>query len=52
MENPFNLAGKVAFVTGASRGLGQYFGRALARAGWQRRARLRLERAGDLCASG
>src|SRR5690349_14617397 len=33
MENPFNLAGKVAFVTGASRGLGQYFGRALARAG-------------------
>ena len=31
--NPFDLAGKVAIVTGASRGLGQYFGRALARAG-------------------
>src|SRR3954470_4233236 len=31
--NPFDLAGKVALVTGASRGLGQYFGRALARAG-------------------
>ncbi|MGA2557283.1 MAG: glucose 1-dehydrogenase [Verrucomicrobiota bacterium] len=32
-ENPFDLTGKVALVTGASRGLGQYFGRALARAG-------------------
>src|SRR6266567_2540856 len=32
-QNPFNLVGKVAIVTGASRGLGQYFGRALARAG-------------------
>jgi NAD(P)-dependent dehydrogenase (short-subunit alcohol dehydrogenase family) len=32
-ENPFDLSGKVAVVTGASRGLGQYFGRALARAG-------------------
>jgi gluconate 5-dehydrogenase len=32
-ENPFDLTGKVAVVTGASRGLGQYFGRALARAG-------------------
>jgi 3-oxoacyl-[acyl-carrier protein] reductase len=31
--NPFDLSGKVALVTGASRGLGQYFGRALARAG-------------------
>jgi gluconate 5-dehydrogenase len=31
--NPFDLTGKVALVTGASRGLGQYFGRALARAG-------------------
>jgi len=31
--NPFDLAGKVALVTGASRGLGQTFGRALARAG-------------------
>jgi gluconate 5-dehydrogenase len=31
--NPFDLAGKVAVVTGTSRGLGQYFGRALARAG-------------------
>ncbi len=34
MSSPyFNLAGRVAIVTGASRGLGQYFGRALARAG-------------------
>lgn len=32
-DNPFDLAGKVAVVTGASRGLGQYLGRALARAG-------------------
>ena len=31
--NEFDLSGKVAVVTGASRGLGQYFGRALARAG-------------------
>lgn len=31
--NPFDLSGKVAIVTGTSRGLGQYFGRALARAG-------------------
>jgi NAD(P)-dependent dehydrogenase (short-subunit alcohol dehydrogenase family) len=30
---PFDLTGKVAVVTGASRGLGQYFSRALARAG-------------------
>ncbi len=29
----FDLSGKVAIVTGTSRGLGQYFGRALARAG-------------------
>ena len=29
----FDLAGKTAIVTGASRGLGQYMGRALARAG-------------------
>ncbi len=29
----FDLNGKVAIVTGTSRGLGQYFGRALARAG-------------------
>jgi NAD(P)-dependent dehydrogenase (short-subunit alcohol dehydrogenase family) len=29
----FDLSGKVAIVTGASRGLGQYFGRALAQAG-------------------
>jgi NAD(P)-dependent dehydrogenase (short-subunit alcohol dehydrogenase family) len=29
----FDLTGKVAVVTGASRGLGQYFGRALAKAG-------------------
>lgn len=32
-EKLFDLAGKVAVVTGASRGLGQYLGRALARAG-------------------
>ncbi|MEY2429947.1 MAG: hypothetical protein QOJ40_2832, partial [Verrucomicrobiota bacterium] len=32
-KNSFDLSGKVAIVTGASRGLGQYFGRALARAG-------------------
>jgi gluconate 5-dehydrogenase len=31
--SPFDLTGKIALVTGASRGLGQYFGRALARAG-------------------
>ena len=31
--NPFDLTGKVAIVTGASRGLGQTFARALARAG-------------------
>jgi NAD(P)-dependent dehydrogenase (short-subunit alcohol dehydrogenase family) len=33
IENFFDLSGRVALVTGASRGLGQYFGRALARAG-------------------
>jgi NAD(P)-dependent dehydrogenase (short-subunit alcohol dehydrogenase family) len=34
MNNPlFDLTGKVAIVTGTSRGLGQYFGRALAKAG-------------------
>jgi NAD(P)-dependent dehydrogenase (short-subunit alcohol dehydrogenase family) len=34
MSSPyFDLTGQVALVTGASRGLGQYFGRALARAG-------------------
>ena len=34
MSDPlFDLSGKTAVVTGASRGLGQYFGRALARAG-------------------
>ena len=32
-ENLFDLTGKVALVTGASRGLGQMMGRALARAG-------------------
>jgi NAD(P)-dependent dehydrogenase (short-subunit alcohol dehydrogenase family) len=31
--NTFDLTGKVAVVTGTSRGLGQYLGRALARAG-------------------
>jgi NAD(P)-dependent dehydrogenase (short-subunit alcohol dehydrogenase family) len=33
MAGDFDLSGKVAMVTGASRGLGQYFSRALARAG-------------------
>jgi len=33
MENLFDLSGKVAIVTGTSRGLGQYFARALAGAG-------------------
>ena len=33
MKSPFDLAGKIAVVTGTSRGLGQYFGRALAKAG-------------------
>ncbi len=34
MSSPFfDLSGRVAVVTGASRGLGQYFGRALAKAG-------------------
>jgi NAD(P)-dependent dehydrogenase (short-subunit alcohol dehydrogenase family) len=33
MPHPFDLSGKVAIVTGASRGLGQTFARALARAG-------------------
>jgi NAD(P)-dependent dehydrogenase (short-subunit alcohol dehydrogenase family) len=32
-NGPFDLTGKVALVTGTSRGLGQYFARALARAG-------------------
>jgi len=32
-KNLFDLTGKVAMVTGTSRGLGQYMGRALARAG-------------------
>lgn len=32
MSQFFDLSGRVAVVTGASRGLGQYFGRALARA--------------------
>ncbi len=33
MAASFDLSGRVAIVTGTSRGLGQYFGRALARAG-------------------
>src|SRR5690606_14999581 len=32
-QPPFDLTGKVALITAASRGLGQYLGRALARAG-------------------
>src|SRR5260370_40031834 len=31
--NPFDLLGRIAIIAGASRGLGQQFGRALARAG-------------------
>ncbi len=33
MQDLFNLSGRVAIVTGTSRGLGQYFARALAKAG-------------------
>ncbi|MCM8538079.1 MAG: glucose 1-dehydrogenase [Lentisphaeraceae bacterium] len=33
MSDLFDLSGRVAVVTGASRGLGQYFGKALAKAG-------------------
>jgi gluconate 5-dehydrogenase len=33
MQDLFNLSGKVAIVTGTSRGLGQYFARALGKAG-------------------
>jgi gluconate 5-dehydrogenase len=33
MQDLFSLSGKTAIVTGASRGLGQYFARALAKAG-------------------
>jgi gluconate 5-dehydrogenase len=33
MANPFDLTGKIALVTGASRGLGRFFAGALARAG-------------------
>lgn len=33
MDELFNLSGRVAIVTGTSRGLGQYFARALAKAG-------------------
>ncbi|NLC67405.1 MAG: glucose 1-dehydrogenase [Clostridiaceae bacterium] len=33
VKKMFDLTGKVAIITGASRGLGQYFGRALASAG-------------------
>lgn len=32
-NSPFDLSGKIALVTGTSRGLGQYFARALAKAG-------------------
>ena len=30
---PFDLTGKIALITGTSRGLGQYLGRALANSG-------------------
>ena len=33
MSELFDLSGRVALVTGTSRGLGQYFARALAKAG-------------------
>ncbi|HVV73556.1 MAG TPA: SDR family NAD(P)-dependent oxidoreductase, partial [Verrucomicrobiae bacterium] len=33
MKSAFDLSGKIALVTGTSRGLGQHFGRALAQAG-------------------
>jgi NADP-dependent 3-hydroxy acid dehydrogenase YdfG len=33
MKDLFNLSGKVAVITGTSRGLGQYFAKALAKAG-------------------
>jgi NAD(P)-dependent dehydrogenase (short-subunit alcohol dehydrogenase family) len=33
IKNAFDLTEKVAIVTGSSRGLGQYMGRTLARAG-------------------
>src|SRR6478752_3852221 len=33
MSNPFDLTGKTALITGASRGLGQQFARALAKMG-------------------
>jgi len=33
MSGLFDLSGRIAIVTGGSRGLGQYFARALARAG-------------------
>jgi NAD(P)-dependent dehydrogenase (short-subunit alcohol dehydrogenase family) len=39
-ESLFDLSGQVALVTGASRGLGQYFARALARAGADLAARV------------
>lgn len=45
-ENNFDLGGKVAVVTGASRGLGQYLGRALACAGAD--LIITSRRAGDL----
>lgn len=32
-STPFDLTGQIALITGASRGLGQHFGRALAKAG-------------------
>jgi NAD(P)-dependent dehydrogenase (short-subunit alcohol dehydrogenase family) len=42
-EGLIHLAGKVAVVTGASRGLGQYFSRALARAGAHLFSLLRMQ---------
>ena len=50
-EKLFDLSGRVAIVTGASRGLGQYFARALAHAGADLVVTSRRKEALDLCVS-